>query len=713
MREVWDTEWMGSTKTLDTHVLALRHKLGRRRDHDAARRRLPLRGRVRRRLVARDRRRRRRGGGPVRACRWRSCSQRTSATRSCCACSATRSPRRARSTSATRRPTRSSCRPGATASRSTTPPGTASPGAGRHAATGWCATALRTARPTDATSDGQLVVAVPLLAASASRARVRAQRSDAARRPRHPRAPGCCSPPSPRASSRSPSWRRWCSARRLARPLERLAAAARRLGDGDFSARAPRGGDPRGRRGRRRARRDRGAARRAGGARARVQRRRLAPAAHAAGRAAARARGARAARRRPPELAAALAQVERLQATIDTLLAVARDTAAPGQRAPTSAPLLDELRARWRGPLAADAPPAAGARRDRAAARAARAGASSREILEVLLDNATAHGAGAVTVTVRAPTAGCDRRRRRRARVRERPRGRVRAAGAERGRARHRARARPRARPRRGRPAGDHAHGAEPGADAHAGLGGGRERAAAARRGAAIVHGMRGGRLRGRRRAPRRRARRARARRLRPCARRRPATEAVRAFAERPADVLVLDIGLPDADGRDVCQALRARGVTTPGAVPHRARRAARPPQRLPRRRRRLPDQAVRARGAARARRRAACGAAAPAPRPPTTGTARARPGCRTRSSHGERAIALTPTEFRLLAALAAQPGRRSCAARRSSRPAGPTARSSTTTRSTPTSPGSGASCARRARPTRSRRVRGVGYALR
>jgi DNA-binding response OmpR family regulator len=28
MREVWDTDWMGSTKTLDTHVLALRHKLG-------------------------------------------------------------------------------------------------------------------------------------------------------------------------------------------------------------------------------------------------------------------------------------------------------------------------------------------------------------------------------------------------------------------------------------------------------------------------------------------------------------------------------------------------------------------------------------------------------------------------------------------------------------------------------------------------------------
>jgi DNA-binding response OmpR family regulator len=28
MREVWDTDWLGSTKTLDTHILALRNKLG-------------------------------------------------------------------------------------------------------------------------------------------------------------------------------------------------------------------------------------------------------------------------------------------------------------------------------------------------------------------------------------------------------------------------------------------------------------------------------------------------------------------------------------------------------------------------------------------------------------------------------------------------------------------------------------------------------------
>jgi two-component system response regulator MprA len=33
---------------------------------------------------------------------------------------------------------------------------------------------------------------------------------------------------------------------------------------------------------------------------------------------------------------------------------------------------------------------------------------------------------------------------------------------------------------------------------------------------------------------------------------------------EKPPDAFVIDIGLPDADGRDVCQALRARGVRTP-----------------------------------------------------------------------------------------------------------------------------------------------------
>jgi two-component system response regulator MprA len=40
--------------------------------------------------------------------------------------------------------------------------------------------------------------------------------------------------------------------------------------------------------------------------------------------------------------------------------------------------------------------------------------------------------------------------------------------------------------------------------------------------------------------------------------------EALRVFGSRRPDVIVLDLGLPDADGRDVCLALKANGVTAP-----------------------------------------------------------------------------------------------------------------------------------------------------
>src|SRR6476661_8286359 len=40
--------------------------------------------------------------------------------------------------------------------------------------------------------------------------------------------------------------------------------------------------------------------------------------------------------------------------------------------------------------------------------------------------------------------------------------------------------------------------------------------------------------------------------------------DAVRLAEETTPELLVVDIGLPDADGRDVCQAIRARGVDSP-----------------------------------------------------------------------------------------------------------------------------------------------------
>jgi two-component system response regulator MprA len=40
--------------------------------------------------------------------------------------------------------------------------------------------------------------------------------------------------------------------------------------------------------------------------------------------------------------------------------------------------------------------------------------------------------------------------------------------------------------------------------------------------------------------------------------------ELLERVAAKAPDALVIDIGLPDADGRDVCQALRAQGITAP-----------------------------------------------------------------------------------------------------------------------------------------------------
>ena len=40
--------------------------------------------------------------------------------------------------------------------------------------------------------------------------------------------------------------------------------------------------------------------------------------------------------------------------------------------------------------------------------------------------------------------------------------------------------------------------------------------------------------------------------------------DGLQSASANPPDLMVVDIGLPDADGRDLCQALRAQGVTAP-----------------------------------------------------------------------------------------------------------------------------------------------------
>jgi two-component system response regulator MprA len=120
-------------------------------------------------------------------------------------------------------------------------------------------------------------------------------------------------------------------------------------------------------------------------------------------------------------------------------------------------------------------------------------------------------------------------------------------------------------------------------------------------------------------------------------------------------DVFVVDVGLPDADGRDVCQALRARGVDAP--VMFLTARDA------------LPDRIAGftaggddyltkpfAFGELVARlhalvRRGGTDLTV------EVGPLRLDPVAHSASA-GEEAVALTPTEFRLLALLAANPGK-------------------------------------------------------
>ncbi|MCO1654082.1 HAMP domain-containing sensor histidine kinase [Pseudonocardia humida] len=201
----------------------------------------------------------------------------------------------------------------------------------------------------------------------------------------------------------------WLMARRqgarLARPLEQLALAAERLGDGDFSARSPASGiaeiDAVG------AALD-STARRIGDTLAR-ERAFSADTSHQLRTPLTGLRlGLEAALDVPADrrsvaglsaaIATAVATTDRLEQIADDLLQLARDTNRGG--ALQVGDLLERTRAEWADVLgAAGRPLRLVVAPDLPAAAAA--GAAVRQVLAVLLDNATRHGAGAVTVTAR------------------------------------------------------------------------------------------------------------------------------------------------------------------------------------------------------------------------------------------------------------------------------------------------------------------------
>jgi signal transduction histidine kinase len=260
--------------------------------------------------------------------------------------------------------------------------------------------ALRTGTPATEQHAGRLVVAVPVLARERVTAALRASRStagvDADVRNRllvvAAIAIGVIVAAALAALAVS---------RRLVRPIERLSDAAARLGDGDFSARAPRAGV---------AELDAVAATLDSTAKRLedlLQRERAftADASH-------QLRTPLAALRLELEaleleglaVQRPLEQVDRLEATIDTLLAVARDV--PRDRGEIDlVTVADSLESVWHSRLAVDGRPLY-LRVLEPSVHARAAAPVVEHITDVLLDNAHRHGSGAVTVTVRTAAGG-------------------------------------------------------------------------------------------------------------------------------------------------------------------------------------------------------------------------------------------------------------------------------------------------------------------
>jgi signal transduction histidine kinase len=195
-------------------------------------------------------------------------------------------------------------------------------------------------------------------------------------------------------------------ARRLSRPVDALAVAAARLGDGDLSARAGRSGvtevdavasalNATGERLGQLLARERAFSADAShqlrtplaGLRLRLEAARLLPEAE-----------------QPRAIADALVEVDHLEDTVEQLLALARDV-GPDRDRLDLAGLLREVERSWRGRLAAGGRPLRlDLRDDVPPVRAS--SAAARQVLEVLVGNAAEHGTGAVTVRVRAAPGG-------------------------------------------------------------------------------------------------------------------------------------------------------------------------------------------------------------------------------------------------------------------------------------------------------------------